>query len=361
MKYELTIIPAVSIHPQQVNFYYQYNWEPGRPTRRNDTNDYFAIVKDDGTLFEIKKPKHNHLLESDRKANGIVSKTAKKKISKAVDYLLAVTSEKKVTNRITGRKLHMKVAFITLTLPAKQIHDDREIINKCLNQFLIEIKKYHQVKNYIWRAEKQKNGNIHFHILVDRFINYQELRDRWNRIIEKLKYITRYRKEQENWHKEGFKVRKHLLKTWSYEKQLSAYKRGAKRHWCSPNSTDIHSLQKITNIKSYITKYITKNPEQTQELSDKTTKETIQTGRIWGCNRELNNLKGARLDVDNTIQSELEKLEEDLTVYSYKGDYFVTYYIDWKKLPEKGCNYLFQQLALYLNEVFDTPVQLETG
>lgn len=361
MKPELTIIPSISIHPQQVNFYYQYHWEPSRPQKKDDSNDYFAFVQDDGTLFESKKTKYDHLLNSARTANGKVSKTAKKKIGRAVDYLMAVTSEKKITNRLTGRTIAMKVAFVTLTLPSAQMHDDREIINTCLNQFLIEIKKYYKVRNYIWRAEKQKNNNIHFHVLIDKFIPYQELRDRWNRIVEKLGYVTRYREEQQNWHKNGFRLRKNLLRTWPEKKQKEAYLRGSRTHWHSPNSTDIHQLRKIINLKSYITKYLTKN-EQIQKPNEENSQEQIhQTGRIWGCNRELNHLKGARLDVDNTIQSELEKLEKDSTVYSYKGDYFVSYYIDWKKLPEKGCNYLFKQLAIYLHEVFDTPVQLETG
>lgn len=390
MKRELTIIPQISIHPGQINIYNQYHWDPSPPPRPDTGSDYFCHVNEDGSIFEVKGKKYNHLLDSDRTANGKISKIAERKIKKAVDYTLAVTTEKRITDRITGRTIKMKLAFITLTLPSTQIHTDKEIIAKLLNQFLIEIKKYYHVKNYIWRAEKQVNGNIHFHILIDKFIPYQELRDRWNRITEKLGYVTRYRAEQTKWHEKGFRVRTNLLKTWCYEKQKQAYERGSKQHWHSPNSTDIHSLQKIINIKSYITKYITKKPKksesdrliQLQEIR-KNNKKSLkkvpaknrkkirmahkkrlskifkfkQTGRVWGCNRELNNLKGARLDIDNQTGDELQKLENNRQVYKFKGDYFQIYYIDWKKLPSMGCDYLFQQLSLYLHEVFDTPIQ----
>lgn len=361
MKRELTIIPQISIHPGQINLSYQYHWHPARPARKDKNSEYFAYVGEDGTLYEDKTPSHNHLLESDRTANGKISKIAERKIKKAIDYSLAVTTEKRITDRITGRTIKMKLAFITLTLPSTQRHTDKEIINKLLNQFLIEIKKYYHVKNYIWRAEKQLNNNIHFHILIDKFIPYQELRDRWNRITEKLEYVTRYREEQKNWHKNGFKVRKNLLKTWSYEKQKQAYERGSKQHWHSPNSTDIHSLQKIINIKAYITKYITKQPILQRTTPIQESLENTQTGRVWGCNRELNNLKGAQLDVDNQTGEQLQKLADNPKVHKYKGDYFEVFYINWKELPGMGCDYLFQQLALYLHQHFDIPVQLETG
>lgn len=361
MKRELTVIPQISIHPSQINLTYQYHWEPFAPPRKERSKDYFYFMDNAGNIEKVRTPTHNHLLESTRTANGKVSKIAERKIKKAIDYTLAVTTEKRITDRITGRTIKMKLAFITLTLPSKQIHDDKEIINKCLNQFLIEIKKYYKVRNYIWRAEKQDNNNIHFHILIDKFIPYQELRDRWNRIVEKLGYVTRYREEQKNWHKKGFKVRENLLKTWSYEKQKQAYERGSKQHWHSPNSTDIHSLQKILNIKAYITKYITKQPKPQINNTNQESLTPKQTGRVWGCNRELNNLKGAQLDIDNQTGQELQILEDHPAVHIYKSDYFQIYYIDWKKLPDLGCDYLFRQLSLYLHEVFDTPIQLKTG
>jgi hypothetical protein len=357
MKAELTIIPQISIHPSQVNFYYQYHWNPCRPNRSDNSDEYFAFVNEDGTLYEYKEKKHQHLLDSTRTANGRISKTAKRKMNKAVDYLLLMANEKTGHSRFSGRFFKFKIAFITLTLPSKQKHDDREIINKCLNQFLIEIKKYYHVKNYVWRAEKQAQGNIHFHLLIDRFIPWQELRDRWNRIIEKLEYVSNYRENQMEWHKNGFRVRKELLKTWPEEKQKKAYNAGAKSHWNSPNSTDIHSIQKIHNIKKYISKYMTKPPEPDTGKNSENSEETIQTGRVWGCNREISNPKGARTDVDNQLQIELEKLENDPEIHSFKDEYFSCYYINATDLQQKGLDNLFKLFSAYMFEMFGHPMQ----
>ena len=125
-----------------------------------------------------------------------------------------------------------------------------EIKAKCLNQFLIEIGKYNYISNYVWRAEYQKNGNIHFHILVNHYMCWRELQYRWNRIINKLGYVDRYQENMKNWHKEGFKVRPELLGKWDAKAQLKAWKEGEKMNWRSPNSTDIHSIQNISNIKA---------------------------------------------------------------------------------------------------------------
>jgi uncharacterized membrane protein (UPF0136 family) len=361
MKAQLTVIPSISVHPQQVNFYYQYHWDPVRPSKEKTPGTGKYDFDKNGNIVETKKIKYQHLLNSGRTANGQVSKIAKKKIGKAVDYALAVASKKTVTNRITGRKLTFKVSFVTLTLPSVQVHPDRKIINKCLNQWLVEARKYYYVKNYVWRAEKQKNGNIHFHILIDKYIDYQELRDGWNRIVNKLGYVDRYREEQIKWHEKGFKVRTELLPTWSRKKQLSAYERGAKTHWNSPNSTDVHALRKIVNLKAYISKYMTKNEELPPDKSLEETGKIKQTGRIWGCNRELSNVKGARLEMDSKTEKELKLLDSNPAVRGIHDTYYSVYYIDYTKLPGLGCDYLFNQLAGYLYDHFGKPTQLEAS
>lgn len=381
MKPTLTILPAISIHPGQINIYNEINWEPQRPSRE------YKIHHDSDSQHGAE-----HLLNSARSAKGLVSNIAKRKMTKAVNYMLFVTNTKRVTNSYNGRNFQFKIAFVTLTLPSKQIHPDNEIKSQCLNQLLIELKKYYHVRNYIWRAEKQHNGNLHFHVLVDRFIPYQELRDRWNRIVNKLGYVDRYRDEQIQWHSEGFRVRKNLLKTWPKRKQFEAYRRGAKTHWNSPNSTDIHSVQKIRDLKSYITKYVTKNEiknyalklEQIAELRKNSSdvlnkvpgtkrKELIrkkrsrqlaakkmrQSGRIWGCNTELSNLKGAQSLIDWNLEQELQELELTEKVRVLKDTYFTIIFFDSSILLKRPKSQLFKLFSQFLFDRFGYTFQTE--
>ena len=89
MKPTLTQITQISIHPSQVNFYYQNHWDPYPPTKSRNNNNYFAFVLPDGTLYEDRTKPNNNFLNSARKSNGELSKIARKKLMRSLDYLLA--------------------------------------------------------------------------------------------------------------------------------------------------------------------------------------------------------------------------------------------------------------------------------
>lgn len=358
MRHELTLVPTVTIHPDRVCCFYSPEWSPCRPG--NKSFDITGENKKDTITeeIEISPVKFDHLLKSDRKAHGNVSPIARRKLARAVDYLLLLTSEKNVYARQTGRQFAMKVAFITLTLPSSQVHPDNEIKSLCLNQFLIEIKKRFKVSRYVWRAEKQKNGNIHFHIVIDRFIPYQQVRDIWNRICEKLGYVSRYRSEMQKWHSGGFKVRKDLLQSWSYKSQVRAYHAGIVSDWNSPNSTDIHSIRKIINLKAYIVKYMTKEKAIDRNTGEIDELQQQQDGRIWGCSHDLSNIKGANVIADTGIIDEILQLRHNPKVRMYHDPFFDVYYVNIRFLQQKCASRLFFEFAQYLLSTFNFSIQL---
>jgi hypothetical protein len=346
---DIHFIPMVSVYPDRINLYSEVNWIPSRPGKY-----------DQETGEKIKNVKFDHLLNSCRSAEGKVSEIARRKMTKAMDYLLLLANDKKATAQMTGRKFTFKVAFITLTLPSLQIHDDNEIKSKCLNQFLIEIRKKHNVKNYLWRAEKQKNRNLHFHILVDKFIPWSEIRDRWNRICNKLGYVDRYREEMKQFHAGGFQVRQELLKKWEYKAQVKAYKTGVATDWNSPNSTDVHSIRKVINIKSYIMKYMSKQPGTPEDPGNETTEEITQLGRIWGCNQELSKVQPLKLVVDNETSDAITALIQQTGCRSYSGDYFQVFFITIADIHKHGCDLLEQQFWVDLADQLGFDHQLKT-
>jgi hypothetical protein len=348
IKHELTIIPKLAIHPNQINIYNEVQWSPHKPQKY-----------DQQTGEKIHVRKFEHLLTSKRSAEGNVSVIAKRKMMKALNYMLMLTSEKTIHNNYSGRNFKFKLAFITLTLPSVQIHTDNEIKKECLNQILIELRENYDVRFYIWRAEKQKNGNIHFHILIDKFIPHQELRDRWNRIINKLGYVDTYRETQQAWHNNGFQVRKELLKTWTKEKQYQAYLRGAKTHWNSPNSTDIHSIFKINNIKLYIAKYLTKNEINKLEENLKDNLFAVPQGRIWGCSQLLSKVKGAQTEIDTELQDTIEDLINEPGVRIINDKYFSVIFFDSELLFLPVYERLFLLFSRFLVDHFHYNLQKE--
>lgn len=59
------------------------------------------------------------------------------------------------------------LAFYTISFPA---HFSDESAMKCLNKWLTRVRKWRRKFPYLWVAERQKNGTIHFHLLTNVFL-----------------------------------------------------------------------------------------------------------------------------------------------------------------------------------------------
>lgn len=272
---------------------------------------------------------------------GKISVIAAKKITRAIDYLVYLAQPKKLPHTLHGKGLTWRVNFITLTLSSPQIHSDNEIKSNLLEPFLNTMRQRWKVINYIWRAEKQANGNLHFHIISDKFIPWSELRDVWNALQQKLGYVSRYRENQLTWHKDGFRYRPELAKTWPRSKQLKAYKAGIVHDWHNPNSTDVHSLRQINNVRAYFIKYLTKSYQSTNI-----------DGRLWGCSYALSNVKGARGFAEGRISTEIDQLLQMKGVKKYESQYFTAIYFDSQILQSGLLPEISEIFEAYLSELF---------
>jgi hypothetical protein len=314
---DYTLVPYIKIEPHYIVLYRQPVWHTGRKYPRR------ARV--------VLPQSNNH--------NGIVSNQAASKIKKAINWLLVLAKDKEVSSSYHGRTFKFKLSFITLTLSSAQIHSDHEIKHTLLNQLLTEARKRWGVRHYLWRAESQKNGNIHFHIVCDRFIPWSELRDTWNRIQNKLGYVDRYREEMKAFHAGGFNVRQDLLKTWSYKNQVRAYRTGSKNDWNSPNSTDIHSIIRISNLAAYLSKYCTKN-DNGRKIE----------GRLWGLSESLSQVNGCIEVLDTELEHEVTAIANDNNCYRAESSYYCVIMISWVILSKYHRSRLW---ALFRNHVYE--------
>jgi hypothetical protein len=222
-------------------------------------------------------------LEDNENKTGELSEHARKRLLKAINYLFYLTKEKEIHGKFIKSKFQenttefekgakyknsvkYKLTFITLTLPAKQVHSDNEIKSKCLNHFLTVLRRKFKVELYIWKAEKQENGNIHFHIITDKYIQWKKIRTEWNNILQKLGYISSYQKNMQNYFLKGFRPSENPKDTRSPEAQKKAYEIGKSENWTNPNSTDIHALYKVKNVAAYISKYLAKGVTKTDRV-----------------------------------------------------------------------------------------------
>ena len=345
--------------------------------------NYFSIFSQ---FVDYYPDKSRHTFEENfisNKHKGIISKHAKKRIYDAMDWLIHLSQDKKAYNFHIKKYFNFRLAMITLTLPSDQKHSDLFIKKYLLNEFLTVIRKKFGIKNYIWKAEKTIKKNIHFHIVVDQYIYHKEINKIWNRQLSRHGYINEYKKNQEEQHKDGFGLRHDLISQWPEEKQKKAYEFGVKTKWVNPTGTsDIHSLKKIRNAKSYLTKYITKNPdlekaikceieeyknekkswllsdEEIEACKNKAVEKMSIQGNIWYISQSLSKIKAPQTELTNEIQAELEMLHKKKSDKILQKDYFKVVTIpvnDLLKYGFKAIHKIFSDYMLHLYNTFYPP------
>ena len=90
---------------------------------------------------------------------------------------------------------HSRLSFVTLTLPAPQMHSDQALRREALDRFVLDLKRKAMVREYFWKAEAQENGNVHYHLLVDRYCHKSLLDNAWTKQMERLGYMDQYRQK----------------------------------------------------------------------------------------------------------------------------------------------------------------------
>lgn len=250
-------------------------------------------------------------------AGGKFSKLSQRRFRNAVENLAYTATFKTVFVQSSQSYFRYKLNFITLTLPSLQKHTDTDIVKFVLSPFLEAWAKRRKGFLYVWKAEKQDNGNIHFHITTNSFIHYNKLRDRWNKAINKLGYVDR----------------------------------------CStpnPNSTDVHSVSNINNLASYLVNYMGKKDlykkplkrwlkvykKQHQDRSNSSCqlprryfemlKDKVSCA-LWGSSKILST-KGVTVDYEDTNHSICWRILERTREYAINNDYVYIYPLETNAL-----------------------------
>ena len=108
---------------------------------------------------------------------GYLSAKAVKRLRTAINWLCVSSDWQKIKSHFGKGIFYFKINFITLTLPFSQLEiSDQEIKRELLNPFLQLLRNRYNFDSYVWKAEAQKNGNIHFHITSNTYIPHEELR-----------------------------------------------------------------------------------------------------------------------------------------------------------------------------------------
>lgn len=324
-------VPCIRIHPNNVCLYSQLYTESGE----------LYIGGREGIKSERFTNCHRLSVQS------------KKKLNRAITYMCHLSKPQKIKGVRYAGTMDFKISFVTLTLSSTQLHDDNTIKKTCLLPFIDYCRKVYKAERFIWKAERQKNGNLHFHLLFDKFIPYQVIKEKWNKYQNKLNYIDNY-----------------FANSYTglhFPSLGAAYK--------SINSTDVHSVRKISDLHRYLCKYFLKSSNSIRQRIKRNKsfgikkfvkgvvsvsagakfflKNAVNSGRIWSCSYDLVNIRGAEDLNCNYYYEEINRLIAHDASFVKRESYFTYIGFDYKVLRLLKCYGLINLLSEYLITDFD--------
>lgn len=232
----------------------------------------------------------------DNSNKGVMSAKATRRLTNAVNWLVASAKQKWIFERSSNKRYSFKVNFITLTLPTTEHNvSDNEFKSVLLHNFINSCRYKYGLANYVWKVETQENGNIHAHFTTDTFIHWKDVRKTWNDILEKKGIIDSYTEKHEKMTFEDYvKVYGKGDKT-DLQRLRKSFIYGTERGWKDPNSTDVHSVFKVKDLAAYLAKYMSKKEEDRRQVS----------GRLWSCSYNLSENNKLVLEMHGNSDNDL--------------------------------------------------------
>lgn len=279
----------------------------------------YCRLSANGVLFFNKRPPGNNsrqlanLTPGLNKTNGYLSPASARKIRAIIEEW----HEAKAANFETYQKKTPFFAFVTLTLPHSSESiglNDQDVKRQCLNRFTQYLRR--KGAKYLWKAEAQANGNIHFHIVTDQFLPVRAANAVWGRCLLDA----------------GFKVDQQNF-----------------------NGLDIDQARNYEAVGAYMAKYFSSK--------QKDEKRRPIAGKLWGCSASLRLLKPYQvtrtLDQERVMQIEaaVKALVHEKT-YLINDDNFL--FIGLKRREVLGFNAeLRHAAASYYSQIYGAIYQEE--
>jgi len=232
------------------------------------------------------------------------------KLKKKINWLYYLAKSKSIKTYNHKEIYNFKIGFITLTLPSKQKTPTSDCNKLLLNTFLTEIRQRTAMKNYVWRLEFQKNGNVHYHLVTDTYLDFYLVKTVWNKILAHHGYIDSYRDKMQNLSLTDYISKYNKDGKTDYSIMVKRYARNKRENWSNPNSVDVKSVISNKAIANYISKYFSKDSDSDVIKNEHDTDENSKNIRLWFCSRSLSKL--------NTVSNYCEAVDYDIfSIVSY--------------------------------------------
>lgn len=229
--------------------------------------------------YNVPEPPYSHKrhdLSKSTTYGGVVTDHAAQRIKRTVDVFLQRSPERKIKNTASGLDNWFRLSFITLTISQHKpvsAKDGHKALKVFLQHFKSPPRKKaisEQLKSYLWKAELQERGQLHYHITANSFLHWAEIRRVWNGIQDRRGWLCDYRRQFGS---------------------------------SDPNSTDVHAVYKVKDIQAYLSKYLSKSGKR--DLSEYGFSVPIFEprieGKVWDCSNDLK-IKRFSAELDSSTE-----------------------------------------------------------
>jgi hypothetical protein len=251
--------------------------------------------------------------------SGKVTEGMRKRMVRAITLMCQAVKPKWIFNEVTGRYQYHRLSFITLTVSNSRNITAKQGYQLLLSHFLQWLRRTKGVKMYIWKAELQQRGQLHYHLTMPNFIHWREIRDKWNELQREAGLLDEY-------------AEKH-------------------KHF-DPNSTDVHETRSVKNMAGYLVKELTKSisarkhkakkvvesliqageipADKKQQFIDEYTGDEMKTeGKLWDCSDNLSGSKYFSVELSSEHDRLLKHMLENNECRELVGDFWkVIYFTD---------------------------------
>lgn len=252
--------------------------------------------------------------------SGKMTRGAAKRMTRAINLLSLACPARMIFNPVSGRLQHHQLTFITLTISSKSNVPTDVAYKELLKPFLEWMRDTKGVKSYIWKLEFQQRGQPHYHITIPDFIDYREVRRKWNQLQRKNGYLDQ----------------------WAADHNYVNV---------DPNSTDVHAVRTKESLASYIVKELCKTidakrlhakdvvesliqageipADKKQDfINDYAGEEMKALGKVWGCSENLHGAVYFITPLERWHVEQIERLRQHNYIGEKTGDHWS---IIWRK------------------------------
>jgi hypothetical protein len=301
------VVPVLQIRSSSIIEYNSYEYSDLRPRARQD---------------EFTKNLLNQTTYT-----GLLTPGAKRRLTKAAELLIQLSKEHYVVNPKTGKYRKFRLAFLTLVVSDINPKRSKEVQKTCLAPFIQWLRRVKGCTMFLWKAELQQRGQIHYHFTINVFIDKDEVRAKWNELQRKAGYLERHHDIYHNWSPPSTEIKdvKHYERIASYiSKKVESQSKVV--------AQNIEREQDAELSLAMIAKHGSDYHSITTELTKDFQNRHSVYGKIWDCSMSLKKAKYFSVELDGEYADSLIEMEKSGELQRVKTD-SCTIYKFFKKPP----------------------------